>query len=128
MADGQGNPRIEVEAARMAVQWKNLFATELKSAAQQLANGSDLVTADHYRQAIWEEIAGRLLPIDGDAAWSREKDARRLQLIDKKIQQTITPKEAIELTRLTKQMRVHCTLIEDPGEQIEHLLQILSGR
>ena len=57
---------------------------------------------------LWEEIADRLLPVDADAAWNREKNARRLKLIDRKIQQTITPKEAIELTRLTKQMRVHC--------------------
>ena len=57
---------------------------------------------------LWEEMADRLLPVDADPAWNREKNARRLKLIDKKIQQTITPKEAIELTRLTKQMRVHC--------------------
>ena len=57
---------------------------------------------------VREEIADRLVPNDGDAAWSSQKNARRLALIDKKIQQTITPKEAIELLRLTKQMRVHC--------------------
>ncbi len=57
---------------------------------------------------LWEEVAGRLLPDDAETAWSREKNARRLKLIDKRIQQTIAPKEAIELTRLTEQMRVHC--------------------
>ena len=57
---------------------------------------------------LWETIADRLLPADADGAWNREKNARRLTLIDKKIQQTITPAEAIELVRLTKQMRVHC--------------------
>lgn len=57
---------------------------------------------------LWEGIADRLVPNDGDAAWSSQKNARRLKLIDKKIQQTITPKEAIELMQLTKQMRVHC--------------------
>ena len=57
MADGQPNPRIEVEAARMAVQWKSLFATELRLAAQQLAEGSDLVTVDHYRQALPDAIS-----------------------------------------------------------------------
>ncbi len=56
---------------------------------------------------LWEQIAGRLLPFDGGAAWTREKNARRVNLIDKKIQQTITPVEAVELTRLTQQMRVH---------------------
>jgi hypothetical protein len=57
---------------------------------------------------LWEAAADCLLSIDADAAWNREKNARRLNLIDKKIQQTITPKEAIELARLTAQMRVHC--------------------
>ncbi len=52
MADSKSGPRIELEAARLAVEWKNLFAAELKSAAQQLASGSDLVTANHYRQAL----------------------------------------------------------------------------
>ena len=60
MADGQPNPRIGVEAARMAVQWKNLFAAELQLAAQGLARGSDLVTADHYRRAIPDAVS-RLL-------------------------------------------------------------------
>ena len=57
MADGQPSPRIEVEAARMAVQWKSLFATELRLVAQQLAEGSDLVTVDHYRQALPDAIS-----------------------------------------------------------------------
>jgi len=57
MADGQPSPRIEVEAERVAVEWENLFATELKSAAQQLAAGSDLVTADHYRRAIPDAVS-----------------------------------------------------------------------
>ena len=52
MIDGQSNPKIEVEAARMAIEWKNLFATELQLAAQQLAKGSELVTAEHYWQAL----------------------------------------------------------------------------
>ena len=57
MADGQPNPRIEVTAARMAVEWKNLLGAELKLAAQQLAKGSDLVTVDHYRQAIPDAVS-----------------------------------------------------------------------
>ena len=57
---------------------------------------------------LWEEIADRLLPVDADPTWNREKNAQRLKLIDKKIQQTLAPEEAIELTRLTKQMRAHC--------------------
>ena len=57
MADDQPSPRIAVEAERLAVEWEDLFATELKSAAQQLADGSDLVTADHYRRAIPDAVS-----------------------------------------------------------------------
>lgn len=57
---------------------------------------------------LWEEIADRLLPVDADPTWNREKNTQRLKLIDKKIQRTLTPEEAVELTRLTKQMRVYC--------------------
>ncbi len=56
----------------------------------------------------WEELANRFLPAEKDGAWTREKNARRLDLIDKKIQQTITPAEAIELARLTRHLRAHC--------------------
>lgn len=57
MVDSQSSPRIEVEAARLAVEWKNLFASELKLAARQLAKGSDLVTANHYRQAMPDAVS-----------------------------------------------------------------------
>jgi hypothetical protein len=55
--DGHSSPRIELEAARLAIQWESLFATELKLAAQELANGSDLVTVDHYRQALPDAVS-----------------------------------------------------------------------
>jgi hypothetical protein len=43
---------VDLEAARLAVQWKELFAAELRLAAQRLAAGTELVTADHYRRAL----------------------------------------------------------------------------
>jgi hypothetical protein len=52
MAAAQSDPRIELQAARAAVEWKNLFAEELDVAARQIANGAELVTAEHYRQAL----------------------------------------------------------------------------
>ncbi len=55
--EGQSSLRIQVEAARLAVEWKDLFATELKVAAQRLANGADLVTANHYRQAVPDAVS-----------------------------------------------------------------------
>jgi hypothetical protein len=50
--DGQWSPKAEVEAARLVIEWKNLFARQLHSAARQLARGTELVTAEHYRQAL----------------------------------------------------------------------------
>lgn len=76
MADGQPSPRIAVEAARMAVEWKNLFATELKSAAQQLADGSDLITADHYRQAIPDAVSRVLQAVKTESAESTNAQRR----------------------------------------------------
>ena len=45
------------------------------------------------------EMANRLVPLDTAATWNRDKNARRLGLIDKKIQQTITAEEESELAR-----------------------------
>ncbi len=57
IVEGRSSPRIDVEAVRLAVEWKNLFAHELKLAAQRLAAGCDLVTANHYRQAMPEAVS-----------------------------------------------------------------------
>ena len=43
---------VELEAARLAIEWKHLFATELRVAAQRLAVGAKVVTADQYRSAL----------------------------------------------------------------------------
>lgn len=43
---------VEVEAARLAIEWKHLFETELRLAAQRLAIGATVVTADQYRRAL----------------------------------------------------------------------------
>ncbi|MEE8452487.1 MAG: hypothetical protein V3R99_11255 [Thermoguttaceae bacterium] len=52
MIGTQSNGRIEFEAARMAIEWKNLFAKELQFAALQLAKDSQVVTAEHLLQAL----------------------------------------------------------------------------
>lgn len=57
MVESRSIPRVELEAARLAVEWKNLFATELAIAAKQVAQGSDLITTDHYRQAVSTAIS-----------------------------------------------------------------------
>lgn len=51
---------VEVEAARLAIEWKHVFATELRSAAQRFAFGDKAITADQYRRAV-ATAAERLL-------------------------------------------------------------------
>lgn len=50
--DSRSNARIEVEAARMAVELKHLFAAELQRAAQEMAQDAELVTVEHFRRAV----------------------------------------------------------------------------
>jgi len=50
--DRPENPKIELEAAQIAIEWKNLFATELQALARQLAEGCEFVTAEHLRRAL----------------------------------------------------------------------------
>jgi hypothetical protein len=52
--------------------------------------------------------ASHLGSINENVEWTSEKNACRLKLIDKAIQQTITSEEARELRQLTEQMRAYC--------------------
>ena len=54
---------------------------------------------------LLEECIRPLSLVKGDDEWTSEKNGRRLELIDKFIQQTLSPEEAVELERLTEQMR-----------------------
>jgi len=127
--ESQGRQETE-SISRDALDWGRLFLKHLKLEYADLATGLPANASwQDYREAmmiavgkvfdesgtttenttrLWEEIVGRLLPVDEEAPWSCEKNAQRMMLIDKKIQRSITPEEAIELTRLTQQMRVHC--------------------
>ena len=77
MVDGRSNLKIEVDAARIAIEWKNLFATELRLAARQLAKDSDLVTMEHYRQAL-PTATSRLLQIARTEATGSAHVQRRI--------------------------------------------------
>ena len=44
--------QIELEAASLAVEWNSLFGRELALAAIELAEGTDLVDSQHYRNAL----------------------------------------------------------------------------
>jgi len=66
---------VDVEAARRAVEWKELFAVELRLAARRLAIGAELVTVDHYRRALASATASVLHTV---STHSRESaDAHR---------------------------------------------------
>jgi hypothetical protein len=52
MAGSQSDPRIELRAAKTAIKWMNAFAEELDAAARHAAANSDLVSEEHYRQAL----------------------------------------------------------------------------
>ena len=45
--------------------------------------------------------------VDKNAGWTSECNARRVTLIDKMIQQTLSAEEAVELDRLTARLRLH---------------------
>ena len=46
------HPRIELEAAQAAIEWKARFAAELSLAAREVANGVPFVTVEHYSRAL----------------------------------------------------------------------------
>jgi hypothetical protein len=143
----QNNPTLSSDA----LDWGKLFVKHLKIQYEDLASrlpehatdmdfGCTMVNA--MRDALLEsgirpserialqfqEAATRLLAVDEDAAWDSEKNARRMELIDRRIEQAITPEEAIELERLTLQMRAFCDNEETiPLEGARRLYRRLLG-
>jgi hypothetical protein len=75
MDDKGLNQRIELAAARIAIDWKNLFASELHAAAQRLATGSQLVTTEHYWRALPAATASMLRAIN--TCSTESSDAKR---------------------------------------------------
>ena len=125
----QGQQEIE-SISSDAEDWGSQFVKHLEleytNAASELPTGA---TGPHFRQAMMtavvkvlhesgakseeitrllKESVSRRSPIDSSVEWTSERNARRLELIDKWIQQTLSPGEAVELERLTERMRVHC--------------------
>ena len=73
--------------------------------------------------AIWFEEFDRELGQGGvESSWNEEKNSRRLGLVDKSIQQTLTADETIELGRLTAELRVACR--REDFSQMEALRQL----
>lgn len=60
MVDDYARAEIELQAARLAVEWQHLFAAQLMSAAEQVAHGSAMITVDHYREALPAALASVL--------------------------------------------------------------------
>ena len=52
-------------------------------------------------------VSDTLAHENGDSAWTEEKNARRCLLIDREIDGTLTPAEAVELNRLQREMLEH---------------------
>ena len=46
------SPKIELRAARMAIEWEYRFAMELKQTAAEMANGLAVITQEHYQAAL----------------------------------------------------------------------------
>jgi hypothetical protein len=77
---------------------------------------------------LFKQIAHQFVRVGADHAWTGEKFARRLELIDKRIQQTLSPEEAIELDFLTELMRATCdTELTVPLEGARRLHRQLLG-
>jgi hypothetical protein len=119
---------LSSEAADWGSQFVKLLELEYVSAAAGL---QDNATWEDYRQAmlnavaevlldsgaapreiahLLEETGKRLSPIGGHTAWTKADNARRLELIDKWIQKTLSGDEAVELEQLTAAMRAHCDI------------------
>ena len=135
--------------------WKRLFVKSLQweftRAASQLMS-EDLSSRDSqtaWRQAMLATVVDVLLESGGTTAeltrlldenarrlsprvetleWTAEKNARRLKLIDKWIQHSLSADESVELERLTQQLRKHCDT-EDllPIEGAKELHRLLLG-
>jgi len=59
-------------------------------------------------ESLTESVGQVLNDLDPiDAEWNSRRNKRRLALIDKQIQRSITPAEKLELARLTTAMRQH---------------------
>ena len=56
---------------------------------------------------LLSESVRRITCVESVVKWTSNKNTRRVALIDKLIQQTLSADEAVELNRLTEEMRIH---------------------
>jgi hypothetical protein len=82
-------------------------------AAKATASGQDVI---HLIQTAVAEFIQRepAAPHNGNGEWSPERDARRCDLIDKDIAETISAAERDELTVLERQANEHFDRIAPP--------------
>jgi hypothetical protein len=84
--------------------WEEFRQAMLRAVlATLLEAGSDL---DEISQLLHETPPVNHGPDDA-AGWTDECNIRRIALIDKMLQQTLSAKEAVELDRLTARLRLH---------------------
>jgi hypothetical protein len=121
----QTKPPLRSELAELASKFVALLETEFIQSTPDSASGQPM---DVFRQHITtsfvdvlcetgarpHEVAKLLqtnlkaLLVPGDEPWTDEKNDRRINLIDKSIQQSLSPEESFELDQLTEQLRNYC--------------------
>jgi hypothetical protein len=112
---------IDTDARFWSLQWIPVFEQALLAESTHLRKPTDI--SDLYRMTIramlstlidsgmspesFIDLVGHTLSemSPPEATWSAESNRRRLALIDKQIQQSISLAEQLELARLTAQMR-----------------------
>jgi hypothetical protein len=133
-----------------AEEWGSLFVRHLEiEFADRIVGQRDQANGLAYQKAMMSAIAETcrdsgasataiqqlidslksLIKIDPAAVdWNDEKNARRLELIDRSIRKVITPEETLELDRLTAELRAVYDREEYvPLEGARRLLERLKG-
>ena len=64
--------RIEIGAARMAIEWECLFAMEICQAAANMAGDAEIITQTHYRAALPHVLARLADVIDSQSHEHRD--------------------------------------------------------
>ena len=135
------NAELTDLASKFASLMESNFIAELPDAASQESMGdfrrqmmSSFITSMCDTGATEAEVAALLqsalnrLLVPTHEPWSDVKNERRVNLIDRSIQGTLSSDEAFELDQLTAEMRRHCETEEAmPTRGARKLHEYLSG-
>ena len=76
MAREESGLRTELVAAKAAINWTNRFAELLHGAARQAAKDSELVTIEHYKQALPIAASRMMAAIEPDDVESADAESQ----------------------------------------------------